>query len=154
MPQKKEKTIPRYDTSPRYDWLDEQFGDEIDLLRAAQDAPPTRLVSACVTRGILDKSALDAAWYFLGKIKTSQRRAQSEATFACRRCGKSRRRSRVKSERFELPTEPAHEVSWLRGAPQVGTSTTKRGGAYRVGRCPSCEAIFWFELILPVKEIK
>lgn len=133
----------------RHDWLDEKFDDEIDLERAMGDAPPRRLVRQAMTRGAVSTEAEDAAWFFLGKFKTSAQRPStrdSRWTMSCRRCPKGARK--LKTTRVVVEAQAPQEVEWLRRRKVLTEQTAQH--VYRVGRCVTCRGIFWFELLVAV----
>jgi hypothetical protein len=128
----------------RHDWLDDRFDDEIDLERAMGHAPPTRLVVNASMAGVVTPTAKDAAWFFLGKFKTSPQRpstADGRWQLSCKRC---RGKSKVNTKRLVLTEEPAQLVDWLEERKVFTEAQPER--TYRVGRCLKCQTIFWFEL--------
>jgi hypothetical protein len=138
--------------TPKHDWLDAKFDDEIDLERAMGEAPPKRLVYLASLRLTLGDGSMDRAWFSLGRFKTSpQRPSTNDArwSMACKRCPPGGRK--FKTVRVVVEAAAAHDAKWLEEAggsfhakPTPVPERPER--VYRVGMCPACRAIFWFEM--------
>lgn len=135
----------------KHDWLDERFDDEIELEKSMGDAPPRQLVVQASMRGAVTPTALDAAWFFLGKFKTSSARPSTTDArweLTCKRCEArgEKTSSKIKTTRIVVEEQPQQELNWL----HERKAHTERipEHAYRVGRCRRCQSIFWFEMLV------
>lgn len=111
--------------TPKHDWADEKWADEIDLEKAIAQVPPLWLlgaVAAC-TPGVV----ADAAWHYLGEWESRSATARF-GRISCLRCAPTIEtlagsHARVLCKQYDDPGS---------------------GRTARAGRCLVCGWFFWF----------
>ncbi len=125
--------------TPKHDWLDDRWADEIDLERAAAQAPPAWLVVAAEQRGYVDGRALDAAWRWLGRIALEEDHLREPWTVTCG----------CQTREIYLQDEDLRAVEELLTTELRAREIATHDGLhrYRVAQCPLCRVIYWFEVV-------